>query len=195
MKTITKALAVGGMLAALGTAGWQAMAAPTANPGPGPGMMGMAGAMFGNPAARLGTWKTELGIRPDQQTAWDDYAKAVTDLAGSMQAARRTMTSATMPDMATMQAFGRQHMQSFASLRTAATRLLGRLDATQAARARALLPGLAGPGGGMMQAAMMGGGMTGGGMMGGGMMGSAGAMAQGGTGAGAEPGGMAAHHR
>ena len=83
-------------------------------------------------------------------------------------------------------------MQSFASLRTAATTLLGRLDATQAARARTFLPGLAGPGGGMMQAAMMGGGM-----MGGWMMGGAGAMAQGGTGvgAGAEPGGMASHHR
>ena len=88
-------------------------------------------------------------------------------------------------------------MQSFASLRTAATTLLGRLDATQAARARTFLPGLAGPGGGMMQAAMMGGGMMGGWMMGGWMMGGAGAMAQGGTGvgAGAEPGGMASHHR
>jgi hypothetical protein len=183
MKTITKALAVGGMLAALGTAGWQAMAAPPANPGPAPEMMGRAGAMFGNPAARLDTWKTDLGIRPGQQTAWDGYVKMVTDLAGSMQAAHRTMTSATTPDMATMQAFGREQMQSFASLRTAATTLLGRLDATQAARARALLPGLAGPGGGMMQVAMMGGGM----------MGGAGATAQGG--AGAEPGGMAAHHR
>lgn len=188
MKTITKVLAVGGVLVSLGAVGWQATAAPAAGPSPASGMMTMTGAMFGNSAAQLATWKTELGIRSDQQAAWDGYANAVTDLAGSTQAARRTMTSASMPDMAATQAFGRQHMQSFTTLRTAAAMLLSALDATQAAQARTLLPGITAPGGGMMQAAMMGGGMTQGGMMGG-----AGAMMKDGSGVGNDR--MAAHHR
>lgn len=193
MKTIGKSLALGGLLLGLGAARTLALAAPgqvaptttTAATG---APCGMGAAMIGNPAARLSSWNTELGIRPNQQAAWDGYAKAVTVLATSMQAARVSMTSGTMSDATVMQNFAKLHTQNFTAVQRAAQTLLARLDPTQAGKARTLLPGLATPRFAMMQAMMTGGGMMGGGKMGGGMMG-AGMM--GGAAAG---GGMAGHH-
>ena len=170
MKMITKTIAVGGMLVALGAGGWQALAAgpgmPGTGPGPGPGAMGggmMGGKMMGggtmgagftDPAARLSAWKRDIGIRPDQETAWTAYATAVTGIAAKLQAGHRAMAGATVRDMVAMQPLCLQQTQSFAGLRHAATTLLGGLDATQVARAQAILPGLASHRG-MMGAGMM----------------------------------------
>ena len=166
MKTTTKTIAVGGMLVALGAGGWQALAAGPGMPGTGPGAMGggvMGGKMmeggtmgvgFTDPAARLSAWKSDIGIRPDQETAWTAYATAVTGIVAKLQAGHRAMAGATVRDMAAMQPLCLQQAQSFAGLRHAATTLLGGLDATQVARAQAILPGLAFRGG-MMGAGMM----------------------------------------
>ena len=166
MKTTTKTIAVGGMLVALGAGGWQALAAGPGMPGTGPGAMvgdmmggkmmggGTMGLGFTDPAARLSAWKSDIGIRPDQETAWTAYATAVTGIVAKLQAGHRAMAGATVRDMAAMQPLCLQQAQSFAGLRHAATTLLGGLDATQVARAQAILPGLAFRGG-MMGAGMM----------------------------------------
>ena len=88
---------IGTILLAVGGIGGAAMA-ETTGPGfdppfmhglmgqaMGPGMMWMRGGAqgqgFGDPAARLTALKTDLGIRPEQASAWDAYAKVVQDTA------------------------------------------------------------------------------------------------------------------
>ena len=173
MKTITKGIAVAGMLVALGAGGWQALAAGPgmqgAGPGTGPGAMGggiMGGAMmrggmmagsFADPATRLPAWKSDIGIRPDQETAWTTYAGAVKEITAKLQAGHRAMAGATVRDMTALQPLCQQQAASFTALRQAATTLLGSLDANQVSRAQAVLPGLAFRGGmgGMMGGRMM----------------------------------------
>ncbi|MDA8051900.1 MAG: hypothetical protein M0002_18175 [Rhodospirillales bacterium] len=161
MKTIGKAIAVGGVLAALGIGGLQALAAAPSGSAIGPatmggGMMGggMMGTGFTDPAAQLSAWKSEIGIKPDQQAAWDTYAAAVKESAAKLAATHGAMVGVMGRDVGTIQQLCIRQAQSFSGLRAAATTLLGSLDATQAARARTILPGLAFPHG-MMSVGMM----------------------------------------
>lgn len=178
MRTLTKALAIGAVIA--GTAGVGFVAsAETAGPGfgppfmhgqMGPGMMGMRGGTqghgFGDPATHLATLKTDLDIRPEQAAAWDAYAKVVQDTATQMQAARKGIDMDAIHSMspqdrqAFMTRMHDQREQAFTTLKTAANALLPTLDDAQKAKAQTELPGLALHGPAMMQHAdMMGGPM------------------------------------
>ena len=173
MRKITKALAIGAVVAAVGGIGLAAMA-ETSGPGfglpfmrghMGSGMMGMTGGPqgrgFGDPAAHLAALKTELSIKPEQTAAWDSYAKAVQDTAAQMQAARGNMDMNAIHDLppqdrsAFMTTQWDMHEQAFGKVKAAAEALLPSLDDAQKAKARTALPGLAtrGPSG-MQQAGM-----------------------------------------
>lgn len=129
--------------------------------GMGQGMMkhGKMGGMdhAGDPAARLAALKTEIGIRPEQATAWDAYAKIVSDVSAERRAVRDTIDRDVVHKMEPKdrQTF-RESMQgqrdeARGKMRTAAETLLGQLDDAQKDKARQSLPGLiaAGQGEGM----------------------------------------------
>jgi hypothetical protein len=155
MRNLTKALAIGTVLAAVGGIGVAAMA-QTTGPGFGPGMMmghGMMGGTqrqgFGNPAARLAAVKADFAITPQQNAAWDAYAKVVQDTATAMRASREKMNPDTIRAMSPqdrgtfLNAQWEQRDKAFASVKGAATTLLASLDDAQKAKANAELPGLA----------------------------------------------------
>ncbi|MGE3877106.1 MAG: Spy/CpxP family protein refolding chaperone [Parvibaculaceae bacterium] len=172
MRTTTKILGAGLAAVAVGILGAQAFAQQ--GPGFGPGHMGMGSGMmkghgmgpmmgrgqgtFGDPAARLATAKTEIGIKPEQQAAWDSYAKVVTDTATAARGQRETVSPDTIfkMDAKERQAFitkmQEQRQQNFKTVSAAAETLLAQLDDSQKAKAREVLPGLAaaghGPGAG-----------------------------------------------
>lgn len=84
----------------------------------GPGMAGAQGNPAANSAARLAFLQKELGITADQESAWQAYAKQVTQQAESMQALRTQATAAakTAPERLNQRAaFAKQratHMES-----------------------------------------------------------------------------------
>ena len=161
MRKITKVLAIGAVVAAVGGVGLTAMA-ETSGPGfgrslmhghMGPGMMDMGGGpqarSFGDPAAHLDALKTQIGIKPEQAAAWDAYAKVVQDTAVQRQATRTTRDMNAIHGMspeersAFMTAQREQHEQAFGKVKAAAEALLPSLDDAQKAKAQTTLPGLA----------------------------------------------------
>jgi hypothetical protein len=114
----------------------------------GPGSMGFMhgphGPGFHDPAARLEHLKTELGIRPEQQPAWDAYVKAVRDNAEQMRSLHASVDPEALRAMSwqDLQTFkAKMHDREAASFRTeqtAATKLLAALDDGQ--KTQALLP-------------------------------------------------------
>ena len=179
MKNVTKALAIGTVLLAAGGIGVAAMAETTGpgaggpcmhgqmGQGMGPGMMGMRGGSqgqrFGDPAARLSALKTELGIKPEQASAWDAYAKVVLDTATQMRANHEKIDPDAIQAMPLKDriAFMTTQMElrdkASTAVKAAANTLLASLDDAQKAKAQAQtsLPGLAARGpAGMRQAGM-----------------------------------------
>ena len=166
MKTTTKVLGTGLAAVAIGALATYAFAQQ--GPGFGPGRMGMGpgmmkghgmGPMMGHmqgtlddPAAQLVTAKTEIGIKPEQQAAWDSYAKAVTDAAAAARGQREKISPDTIlkMDAKERQAFiiqmQEQRQQNFKTVSTAAETLLAQLDDAQKAKARDVLLGLAAAG-------------------------------------------------
>lgn len=177
MTTTTKLLAAGTALAAV--LGLGAYAFAQHGPGSGPGRMGMGhgmgpgmmmgkghgpmGAGIGDPTVRLDTLKAEIGIRPDQQAAWDVYVNVVTETA----AAARTRAEGMSPDAvrkmepkvreAFITSMQQERQKRFETVKAAAEVLLVKLDDAQQAEARDSLPGLIAAGHGPgMQHGMMG---------------------------------------
>ena len=154
MRNLTKALALGTVLVALGGAGVAAMA-DTASPDVGPGMMmghGMMGGHrhgHGSPAARLARVKTELVITAQQNAAWDAYAKVVLDTATAMRASHEKINPDTIRAMSNqdranfMASQWDQRDKAQATVKAAAETLIASLDDTQKVKAHYILPGLA----------------------------------------------------
>ena len=115
-------------------------------------MMGRMQGTFGDPAAQLATAKTEIGIKPEQQAAWESYAKVVTDAATAARGQREKLSPDTIFKMEAKerQAFitqmQEQRQQNFKTISAAAETLLAQLDDAQKAKARDVLPGLAAAG-------------------------------------------------
>lgn len=137
---------------------------PNIKKGIGPGAKGHGPMMgnFGDPASRLSTLKTELGIKPEQTAAWDSYAKVVTAVAAERrehaqnidrEAIRNLKPEERQQHFTAMQT---QREVTQAKIKAAAEALMAKLDETQKAKASTTLPGLAtgGPG---MRFGMMGG--------------------------------------
>lgn len=163
MNKLTKVLALGALLVTAGGTGMAAWADTTTPAAPqaqdsqpgwhGGGMMGhhhgRHGFGFGDPAARLAKLKTELGIRPEQEGAWDAYAKTVQGTAQQMQAAHNGIDRKAVHEMlpqdreAFLAKMHEQRAQAFATVRTAAQTLLPSLDDAQKSKAQNELPGLA----------------------------------------------------
>lgn len=177
MTTTTKLLAAGTALVAV--VGLGAYAFAQHGPGFGPGRMGMGHGMgpgmmmgkgrgpmtgsLGDPTERLSTLKTEIGIKPEQQAAWDAYVKVVTETA----AAARTRAEGMSPDAVRKMApkdreafitgMQQERQKRFDTVKAAADTLLAALDDAQKAKARDALPGLVAAGHGPgMQHGMMG---------------------------------------
>ncbi len=118
----------------------------------------------GDMSERLETFKTEIGIRAEQETAWETYAKVVTEISEERRSYRELIDRDAVHKMepTDRQAF-RKSMQeqrdaSFAKVRAAADALIAQLDDAQKNKARPILPGLAGDGPGHgQQHSMMGG--------------------------------------
>ena len=168
MKTTTRILGAGLAVVAIGVLSAHAFAQH--GPGFGPGRMGMGmgpgmmkghgmGPMmghtqgtFGDPVAQLATAKTEIGIKPEQQAAWESYAKAVTTVATAARGQREKISPDTILKMEAneRQAFitqmQEQRQQNFKTVSAAAEALLAELDDAQKAKARDVLPGLAAAG-------------------------------------------------
>ncbi len=169
MKNITKILGLGAAITVVGTIGWHAVAqTPPPGMGMAPGMMmGMGrnpmAERFADPAAHLASLKTELDITPQQQPAWNAYAKVVQDNATSMRAHHQGIDMTTMHGtsdegrQAFMTQMRNQHEKEYQSVMDAANKLLTALDDTQRTKAKESLPGLAPRGPGMTQHAGMSG--------------------------------------
>ena len=148
MKTTTKIVTTGAAVAVLGVIGAYAFAQQ--GPGFGPGMMGHGHRMmmgeghrpmmggFADPAERLDAVKEEIGIKPEQQAAWDAYSKTVQETAAAMQ---------------------KQRQEGPEKVKTAAETLLATLDDAQKAKAKVIIPGVASRGPGMRHGMMDGHGM------------------------------------
>jgi hypothetical protein len=163
MKTVTKALAAASVIAAVAGISLIAEAqTPAAASGQTSGpaiydcMWGPHTYRFADPSAQLAALKTYLGIRPEQQTAWDAYAQTVQDTAAQMRATYQT-TNWGWGHMG----MHRQYWQARTRLQAAAQTLLPALDDTQKAAAGNGLPGLTayGPMMGHGSLGMMGGPM------------------------------------
>ena len=177
MRKSSKILGIGAGVAAIGILSTYAFAQQGS--GIGRGRMGMGHDMgsgmmlgqghgpmagnFGDPATRLDTLKTELGIKLEQQTAWDAYAKVLTETAAAMQTHREHVTPDAVQKMAPKDreafaaAMQKQRQDSQAKVKTAADALLAALDDTQKEKARQSLPGLVAGSGMGMRFGMMGG--------------------------------------
>jgi hypothetical protein len=135
MKTTAKILTTGAAVAILGAMGAYAFAQQ--GPGFGPGMMGMGHGMmmgqehgpmmggFADPAEHLDAVKKEIGIKPEQQGAWDAYSRIVQETAVAMR---------------------KQWQEGPEKVRTAAETLMATLDDAQKTKANEMLPGVAGHG-------------------------------------------------
>jgi hypothetical protein len=131
--------------------------------GMGPGMM-QGGPAFGfaDPAG-LDQLKTELGIKPAQEQAWNTYAKAVGDAAAAQKTTAEGVDRQAVGKMKPADRFAyvsklrEQAQTQFARVKAAADELLATLDDEQKAEAREILPGLAESGPGMTRGAGMGG--------------------------------------
>jgi hypothetical protein len=184
MKSMTKILALGGAAAVAGTLGWAALADMPMHSGKhgmgmgmgmGPGMMQQmmqhrgGGAMHGGPGhaladpAQIETLKTELGITPAQEPAWNGYAKAVQEAASAMKTARESVDPEAVGKMSPPDRFAfmtrmrEQGQKQHETVQKAANELLAALDETQKAKAADILPGLAVRGPGTMHGTAMGG--------------------------------------
>lgn len=187
MSKTTKTVGIVAGFAAVGLLGAYAFAQQ--GPGGGPGRMGMGHGMmngmenggmghggmgqrgmgkgtmmgnFGDPASRLSTLKTELGIKPEQTGAWDAYAKIVTDTATEWRdhagkidrdAIRNLKPEERQQHFDAMQ---KQRDAAQARIKAAAEALVAKLDDAQKAKASTSLPGLATAGSGR-RFGMMGG--------------------------------------
>jgi hypothetical protein len=163
MSKTTNAVGIVASVAAIGLLGAYAFAQQ--GPGFGPGRMGMGPGMmkgmgpggmghgpmmgnFGDPASRLSTLKTDLGIKPEQTAAWDAYAKVVTATATEQREHAQHIDLNAMRNM--QQAERQQHFTAMqtqreaaqAKVKAAAEALVAKLDDTQKSKARASLPGL-----------------------------------------------------
>ena len=130
---------------------------------PGPGMMGMHGqGMMGGPGGMMGrNWntasyldglKTQLGIRPNQEQEWKEYADTVSGVGEQMQGVHQTMfesmgTASWQERRNLMNQMFQAQQQAADTVHEAATKLLAALDPAQKTRGQALLPGLAYRGG------------------------------------------------
>lgn len=176
----TKSNILGAIAAVAAAATVAAYAYAQAGPGMGHGRMGgmghgmMGEGMTGNagtPAARLEAIKAELGIRPGQTSAWDAYAKVLTEVSGERRSLRGSVDRDAVHKMepkdrqAFRESMRTQRDASISTVRTAAEALLAQLDDAQKDKARRTLPGLVagGPGDGMHYG-MMGGHGEGSGM-------------------------------
>ena len=160
MRKMTKALVLGALVAAMGGAG---VAAWAEMPGPGAGMPGMHGHMgpgmqgvrghdhrsgHRDPAARLASLKSDLGIRPEQAASWDTYSKVVLDTVARMHAMREGVDRDAIHAMspadreAFMTKMRDQRTQAHATVKAAAEALLPSLDEAQKTKAQTELPGL-----------------------------------------------------
>jgi hypothetical protein len=173
MRKIAKIVGLGAAAAIIGAVGWHAYAQTpmhSGSHGMGPGMMmgthgghGPMGGPSADPASRLASLKSELGITAQQLPAWDAYAKTVQDTATAMKAQRQGMDMTKMHAMSDQdrQAFMSQmrerHDKAFAPVKAAAETLLAALDDAQKTKAKEILPGLAAHGPGMMRHAAGGG--------------------------------------
>jgi hypothetical protein len=122
--------------------------------GHGQGMMGR-GMGYAGVTGYLDDLKAILGITLPQEAAWSEYAGTVKSSAEQMQGVHQTMYDAMgtatwqeRRDMMNRMFDVRQ--DAFEKVHAAAEKLLPSLDASQQQKARTRLPGLAGPGYGMM---------------------------------------------
>ena len=187
MTRLTKVLATGAAVAAIGLASGYAFAQHGPGSGHGrmgtgmgpgtmkghgmmggPGMMGQGhGQMMGDlgdPAMRLAEIKTQLGIKPEQTAAWDAYAKVMTDTAAERRDHREHIDRDAVRAMTPTErqqhftAMQEQRDAAFAKVKAAAEALVARLEPDQQVKARQTLPGLVAVGpGGGMRHGMMGG--------------------------------------
>ena len=130
-------------------------------PGMGQGMMRGHGRAAADPA-QIETLKSELGITPAQEQAWNKYTKAFQDAATTMRTTREGVDPDSLSKLSPQDRYAfvtkmrEQGQKQFETVKTAADELLATLDATQKAKAQEILPGLAfGPG--PMRGAGMGG--------------------------------------
>jgi hypothetical protein len=137
-------------------------------PGMGHGMGG--GAMQGGPGhaaladpAQVETLKTELGITPAQEPAWDKYATTLQESAATMKTAHESVDPEAVGKMSPPDRFAfvtrmrEQGQKQLETVQKAANDLLAALDETQKAKAADILPGLAARGPGAMHGTAMGG--------------------------------------
>ncbi len=98
---------------------------------------------------RLKTVKSEIGIRAEQETAWETYAKVVTEISEERRSYRELIDRDAVHKMdpTDRQAFQKsmqeQRDASFAKVRAAADALIAQLDDVQKDKASQILPGLA----------------------------------------------------
>ncbi len=177
MSKTTKTIGVITSIAAVGLLGAYAFAQQ--GPGAGHGRMGMGPGMMkgmghggmghrpmmgqmGDPAGRLSDLKTELGIKAEQASAWDAYAKVVTTTATERREHVQNIDRDAVRDMQPadrqkhFSAMQTQREAAQAKVKAAAEALLATLDEPQKAKARETLPGLAAAGSGR-RFGMMGG--------------------------------------
>ena len=135
----------------------------------GGGMMGGMGGMmtdgFADPAKRLEAIKADLALKPEQTTAWEAYAKVVTDTAAEHKTMREGIDRDAVSKMepkerqSFMEAMSKQRQASQEKVKAAAEALLAKLDDAQKTKANRSLPGLAFAGPGAMAQHGMGPGM------------------------------------
>jgi protein CpxP len=121
-----------------------------------PGMMGGAGSMhgpFGGPGQMMGAdptaysdqqlaeLETRLGITPEQESAWDNYADAVKAKAALMTSHRSAMTGAYSIGPDQRQAFHQQGMEQMQRVQDAARGLYAVLSPEQQTAAGTLIGG------------------------------------------------------
>jgi hypothetical protein len=184
MRTISKILVLGGAAAVAGTLGLAALAdmpmrGGAHGTGMGHGMMGQmgggtdhgmgGGTQHGGPGhamadpARMEALKTELGITPAQEAAWDKYASTLQAAAATMKTAHEGVDHEAVgrmspPDrFAFMTRMREQGQNQFGTVQNAANELLAALDDTQKTKAEGILPGLVKRGKGMTHGAAMSG--------------------------------------
>jgi len=129
-------------------------------------MAGLGNPAFANPAERLASIRTELALRPDQTSAWEDFARAVNAASAARTEAGQHFDPAKIQAMTPDER--QQHFtaawtrrnEARTQVQSAAQALLAKLDESQKAKAQQLLPGLTGAGfgpRGMARGPMMGG--------------------------------------
>ena len=151
MSAIISRRLVLGMVLSTGT-----VAVAMAQPGPGmmsthgQGMMGSPGGMMGgnwNTASYLDGLKTQLDIKPSQESAWKDYADIVSGVGEQMQELHQTMfesmgTASWQERRNLMDQMFQGRQQAADMVHDAATKLLASLDPAQKTKAQSILPGL-----------------------------------------------------